>query len=507
MTKDSDSPAQAANAAPSEPPPLASNIGRLLRNASIYGGGSLIMSIIAIGMDPILSYRLTRADFGLLGLAASVTGMLSATYTCGLDGAANRMYYEVEDDPVLRKRTVGTFNTYLLGWLILLTAAQEVYGPWLYAHFFDDLPYDPYGRLVAIGLALSALSAIPRTLWAARENVGKVVSLRVVAGLITAGVLVALLVLTDMGAIAVMIAEVSAPCVLVWIYLHFGWGTFGFAWDRKVLWAGLAFGLPMIVHLTSHWVLNAADRMVIEKLLGRDAVGLYSVAYKGTSIAITINLAINGAYVPQFMRAHGKPEETAFVGNAVTWFLTIAAGASLALVCMGSTLIRLVYSARFADAAPLVPIVSLGGFFQAIYLVSVNGLFYAKKTGRIPLYTALSGVANVLMCLVLIPPLGVMGAAWATAGAYVLLALLVWNGCRNVTRIPFEVPRLTRLFGVFAVLATLAIWVDGRLALGGEVAVKVLLVAAAPVILAATGFLTPDEVELGRARVRRLLGR
>ena len=55
-----------ASPAPDEPPPPEvpkSSLARLFKNASIYGAGQFVTTIIGFVTGPILSYLLTRADF------------------------------------------------------------------------------------------------------------------------------------------------------------------------------------------------------------------------------------------------------------------------------------------------------------------------------------------------------------------------------------------------------------------------------------------------------------
>lgn len=481
------------------------SLRRLLKNASLYGIGSAAASAIGIAIDPVLSYHLTRQDFGMLGLCASISGMLGATYTAGLDAAVGRQYYDVEHDEAARRRLVGTLNTFHVAWLLLLTGLQELLGPWLYDHFFPGMPYAPYGRLIMLALVLNAITAMPRALWTARENVTVLVRLRVAASLVSALLLYVLLVFGHLGPQSVLIAEVLTPFVLVFPYLRFGWGTFGFAWHPAVLGPALAYSIPMIVHLTSHWVLNAADRLVIERLLGRGDVGLYSVAYKATAALITVNLSINGAYVPQFMRAQRDPEQRAFVGQAVTWFLGVAALATLGLLCLGPTLLRAVYDPRFAEASGLVAILCTGALFQAGYLIGVNGLFFAQKTRLIPVLTVISGAANIGLCFWWIPPFGLIGAAWATTVSYAILALLVGLACRKATPIALQVGRLARIAGVFTAASLAASLVDGRLDVIPELAAKAAIAVCAPLLLVPLGFFTATERQWLRERVHGIL--
>lgn len=483
-----------------------SSVRRLFANASLYGLGSLLQQGVGLALDPVLSYHLTRADFGLLGLTSSLNGMLGATYTAGLDGAAGRLSYDREHDNHARQRVFGTIQTFLLGWLVVLTVLQETLGPALYARVFDALPYVPYGRFVAAALLLNTVTAIPRAAWAAAEDVRKVVGVRLAASLVGSAALYTLL-LSGHGVTSVLWSDVLTPALVLLACLRWSAGAFRLSWDPQLLRTALAFGLPMIVHLTSHWVLNAADRLVIEKLLGRDAVGLYSAAYKGIAALITINLSVNGAYVPQFMRAQGKAEERDFVAQAVTWFLLTSCAATLAILALGPTVMRGVYSRDFTAAADLVPTLCLGAVFQCVYLVFVNGLFYAKRTRLIPVATVLSGAANVGACLWWIPRWGLQGAAWATTLSYVVLAGLVWAICRKITPIPLQSGRLARLAAVFSVCAGAAWALDGRLPFWPEAIAKSAILLASPVLLGLSGFFPPADLQRLLLLVRSRLPR
>lgn len=482
-----------AEAGSSGDAPAKGSVRRMLRNASLYGVGSVLASLISQFIDPILSYHLTRAQFGLLGLATTVSGLLSATYTLGLDGAAGRLYYEAERSEPQKKALIGTLFSFHLLWLALLLVLHELVGPWAYGRFFDQLPFAPYGRLVALALLLNALSAVPRAVWAAREDVQKLMSIRVLGALASAAVLFGLLNLTDAGPSAVLWAEAVAALAMAVPTVRFVVKTYGFSWDNKALGAALAFSLPMVVHLTSHWMLGAADRFVIEDLLGREDVGLYSAAYKSMLVCITLNLSLNSAYVPQFMRARQDPEQQPFLGRAMTTLVGLSAAGALAVAALGPSAVRLFYSGQFAAAADLLVMLAPGGVAQALYLVFVNDLFHAKRTMIIPLLTLVSGLANVAFCYWWIPIGGLEAAAWATAAGYAVLALLVGLASHLRGRLPWETARMLRLTAV-ALPTWLALWAaDGRLAAWAELGLKLAILAAGAAALWFSGFVAAED--------------
>ena len=488
-------------------PPTAPSLGRMAKNASLYGLGSVLVALIGVAMDQVLSHYLSRPQFGVLGLAASISGLLSALYAAGLDSAAGRFWYDVGDDPAKRKITIGTFNTFLLVWLAALMLVQELAGPAIYSRFFNELPYSPWGRLIAVALLFNALSAVPRAIWTANEDVQIVVRLRVVASLLANGVLFALLWGWQTGPLAVLVAQALVPALMLPVFLRFAWGRFGFAWDRTVLLQGLAFGLPMVIHLSSHWALNAADRLVLEHLLGTDSVGLYSAAYNAsTSALITINLSLNGAYVPQFMRAQAEPNSQRFVGTAILALVGLATLSALGFALIGPAVFRLVYAEQYAAAADLFVPLCVGAAAQSVYLVAVNGLFFAKRTKLLPFLTLSAGIINIGLCYWWIPRFGLQGAAWATAAAYVILAALFVVAARTATVLPWPTRRLLHLLLVVAAAAALRLAI-GPLAATMDLLTGLGLTLAVPVVLWWTGFVAADDKVVLQAKLYSLLRR
>lgn len=481
------------------------SLSRLFTNATVYGIGQFFSNLIGLVTGPILSYLLTRADFGLLGVTRSVNNMLTAFYRLGLDGAAGRLHIDAEHDHDLARRTAATLNTFVLVWAGSLTVVQELVGPPLYDRFLPGIPYRVFGRFISFALFCDALTAIPLAVWGAQEKARRIVGLKILSSLLSNALVFGLLLGTNLGVMSIFWAGVAGPLLMLQFYLRFSWGTYGFAWDTAVLKKALAFGLPMVVHLTSHWVLDAADRLMLDSYLGRESVGLYTVAYGAVGTLITINLSINGGFVPQFTRAHEKPEQRQFVADAVTYFLASAAAATLAFVSLSSTSIRLFYAAKFEEAAGLSPILCVGPFFHAVYLVYVNGLFFKKRTTLIPIATVLAGATNVGLNALLIPRIGIRGAAWATLAGYATLAFLFRIACNLVTTIPFDRGRLARVFVPLGVLTAAAWLVDGRLPLWIEVFVKLALVGAGLPALWLSGFLGPKERAYLRERVDTFL--
>ena len=140
-----------------------------------------------------------------------------------------------------------------------------------------------------------------------------------------------------------------------------------------------------------------------------------------------------------------------------------------------------------------MPVVTLAYLFNGLYFVMLAPLMLDKRTGAVSAATWAGAVMNIALNWLLIPRLGMMGAAWATLAAYAAMAVAVWALGRASRPVPYEWKRLAILAGWTAALW----WPSSSVGLPA----RFVLLAAYPAGLLLTGFLGADEL----AELRSLL--
>ena len=163
-------------------------------------------------------------------------------------------------------------------------------------------------------------------------------------------------------------------------------------------------------------------------------------------------------------------------------------------------IVDLLAAPEYFDSFEAIGLLSTGVALYALYLVLVVIL---GRTGRTEfnLPATIAGTVVNLVCnLVLIPPLGIVGAGIALVASYLVVLVLMYVLTQRLFPVPYEWGRLAVLVGVTA--ATVA---AGELLLPteglGGLAARTLLWLALPVFLLATGFLSREE----RAGLRMML--
>ncbi len=481
-------------------PPLGS-ARRLFGNAGIYAVGTVAMQGLSAIFTPLLALLLLPAQLGVWSLAGSIFNGLSLLYTLGLQGAITRYYYDHEHQAFEQRRFQATVSTFLLSWSLVASALLVAFGPRLFTRVSGGLPFYPYGVMVVAMCLLSVASLVPKALWQAQEKPQVFVGVELAASAINLVGSLALVALTSIGVLGLFWGRLLSLAIVAVACYAYAARNFGVAMHGRSLREALLFSLPLVPHLLAHWVLAMADRILIERKLGLAQVGVYATAYGIIEWVNLVAMSVNRAWVPQFTRAYADPNQRSFVGRSITLFVLACVAASAGLFVLAPTLIRLFFTEKYQAAAPITPILAAAGAFQGLYYIYVAGLFYYKRNRLVPVITVLGGALNIGLNLLLLPRLGIAGAAWATLGGYLALALGMRWACRLTTRLPFETGRIAKLVAVALGFCAIGLVLDGRVHPALELVLKLALLGSAFYALVKTGFFEPDEVE----KLRRML--
>jgi O-antigen/teichoic acid export membrane protein len=160
--------------------------------------------------------------------------------------------------------------------------------------------------------------------------------------------------------------------------------------------------------------------------LGTEETGRYQVAYVVGSVVILLLTATSSAWTPRFAALGDKTARAALAAHSrdelyrvlmpMVLGVTLAAPIALTIVAPPSF--------RPESLTLVVLLVALSAFPVAASGATGQLLVTERKGNVVGLVTAAAAVVNVLLNFVLVPPLGISGAAVATVISYALLAKL-----------------------------------------------------------------------------------
>lgn len=200
-----------------------------------------------------------------------------------------------------------------------------------------------------------------------------------------------------------------------------------------------AYGLPFVAVSIAGSIIAASDRYMLAILVGIGEAGTYAAAYDFAQRSLFMVMA--AAYLassPAVFRAYEQGDTArleAHLRDQIGLFLIAAYPLATILVATAPLLTRIMFGSEFrASAAQLIPWITLGALLQGLQAFLASYYFTLTKRTRANALIVIGGaVLNIPLNLLLIPPLGALGAAVATLLSYAAVLLLsVLNGRRHV---------------------------------------------------------------------------
>ncbi len=181
---------------------------------------------------------------------------------------------------------------------------------------------------------------------------------------------------------------------------------------KKIFVAALPFA--MLVGFST--VYNRIDIVLINKFLGYTQTGLYAAAYKFFDLLAFFPAVVSHSLYPLFasLMAEGKLEEVRTILERYLRFMAaVALPMATGVMLLAGPIIKLLAGDEYAAAANILAVVVWAPAILFLYIV-VNSLVISQLTKFAVAITGANVVINIIGNLILLPRIGIMGAAIMT---------------------------------------------------------------------------------------------
>jgi O-antigen/teichoic acid export membrane protein len=462
------------------------------KSFGIYGLGDVATSVISFLLLPLYARFLSPADYGAIGLLTAVEVVAKITFRFGLDASFMRLWVDCDDERA-RQRLASTLFWFLLlidGSVLVACLASAPVLTWV----MGVQGYESALRIVLVNTFVIGFYFIPFHVLRMTDRPATFVALTTTRSAATLLMRFAFIIGLGWGVTGFVLADLAVSAVFTLIMLRWFAPLIRTIFSRAVLADALRFGLPRVPHGLLAQVMFVADRYAVRVFSALSEVGLYQM---GASFGMALKLVLSAfeyAWAPFYFQTMKQPDAKVIFRLVTTYG---AAGLALlvgGLAAVGPEVVRYVMPPAFHGAAAVVPWVALGVGFHGIYLLTSIGLNITKSTRLYPVATACGAATSLGANVLLVPRYGAVGAAWANALAYAVMAGTAFSLSQRVYPIPLEWGRLVRvgLAGTGAYLAAWLIPIESPLpaALARGTAVAVVF----PLLLALVGFLDAREL-------------
>jgi len=191
---------------------------------------------------------------------------------------------------------------------------------------------------------------------------------------------------------------------------------------ETILW--LRVSLPLLLATGCYVVLSRADLLTVGLFRPPAEAGLYSAAAKTAGLGSLVLSVINARGGPLLSEAWSRGDRTRFdslVRTLVAWALWPSLGIALVLWTAGSRILRL-FGPGFSAGYSALAILVVGNLVNSVAGPVGTLAIITGRERAIARIFAWATLADVALCIGLVPRLGSVGAAIATAAS-----MCLWN--------------------------------------------------------------------------------
>lgn len=185
----------------------------------------------------------------------------------------------------------------------------------------------------------------------------------------------------------------------------------------------LQLSLPLVGYSIASQVLSTSDRLMISKMVGNSAVGIYSTLYTVSSLSLMVWSALNSSFEPYLYQNMEK--ESHKIKEISFAMISLYGVIAILLVFCAPEIVKIFATAEYYEAIYIMPPIAAGVYLTAISNLYSNVLVYLKKTKYIMISTIIAAGTNIVLNALTIPVLGYMAAAYTTMISYIIMALLL----------------------------------------------------------------------------------
>ena len=411
---------------------------KLTRDSILYIlGGVLSSSISALLLIPILVSSLSVQEYGIISLVAVSSSGLSILMNMGTPGAYIINFHS-------KDKFFGD-NITLLGILISLAF---IMGLLLFFVFIIGLVFlkssiNDFDKLALLGSLTICLAMFECLIYIAstffRIN-GRPISF-LALGVSKVSILLCIILFLrfndNLNDLTKIMADIFTLMILCCIFLWSIRDDYQLNFNKKIFRKTLIFGIPLIPHLLSNFLLTAGDRFVIGVLLDVEAVGIYSLGYQLSLALGIITMGFDQAwsfyYFKDVNESNIPNETTSKIFHIFSTFISFIALIFIFSIPFLFTLLRI--EGDFYTSIDFMPLIIVGMVFQGVYFLSIKSLLNNQKTGLISIITVSCASFNIVLNIIFIPLLGIQGAAFSTFMSYLGLMIITTYFSQSINKV------------------------------------------------------------------------
>lgn len=194
----------------------------------------------------------------------------------------------------------------------------------------------------------------------------------------------------------------------------------------------LRFGVPGMLSTVPQTLNVRLDQMLLAAVVGAEDLGLYVAAVAWAGVLAPVLSALGPVLFPRLASEADEHTRVTLFWRAVRGSVVVAAALVAVVSALTPIAVRLLFGEAFVDAVPAAMVLVVASAVLSLNLVVADGWRGLGRPVEVLIGEAAGLVATVLALAVLLPALGIVGAAVASLVGYglTMVVMLVRVGRR-----------------------------------------------------------------------------
>lgn len=395
---------------------------RTIRGIRWAGISQVATQVISFGISVIVARLLMPRDYGLVGMAAIFTGLIATVGGLGM-GPAIVQRQDIHDGHLSSAFWVG------IGAGVVLFFFSVLMSP-LVAVFLREEMVRPIMVISSLGFVIAPVGTIHNAVLN-REMNFKGLAIVEIGATIGAGVTSLLLALNGYGVWSLVCGGLTAALLTA----IFSWKVVPWRPSWSVSLKSLGELWVFSVNMTGFSLLNYlrsnVDYLLVGKLLGSSALGIYTLAYNlVTSPQTRLVPAITRVLFPAFSKIQEDNERLRSAYLKIVSYISLATVPLLVgLMAIAPEFVRTIYGEKWEGTIVPVQILCLAGILYAVG-TTVGSLMFSKGRSDMALKVSVLAVSLITICVYIGSNWGINGVA-AGVMVYALASFLIIQHMAN----------------------------------------------------------------------------
>jgi O-antigen/teichoic acid export membrane protein len=422
----------------------------LLKDSVIYTIPTFLSRGVSVLLVPIYSRALNPADYGSLDLLLGFAAIINLSIALEISQGVARHYpIAVSVDQKIAIASSGLWFTVICYSLFLVSCFW-----WHEQLAYRILSQKNQGMAFLVGVIFIWINGVfyftqNQLRWEQKRNNYAVAA--IVSTLVTALGSVLLSYGLKMGLTGVLIGmalgNASGFCLGIWYCRK----SFRLMLDLKKTIEMLRFSAPLVLLGISAWSTSYCDRLMIQRFLTIDDVGIYGMGYRLSSLVSLTFSGFQAALGPMIYIYHQNTDTPKKISRTFRLYVSIASMFVLFISVNSAILLQLFAPPDYRSSASLTPFIATGLVIGNLYMF-FPGLLISKKSMPLAIINLAGAGLNVALNYILIPWVGLKGAGIAGVLSQLVAFIATVTVSNKYYLIPIKWYSIVTLFIVNALI-------------------------------------------------------